>query len=681
MKISINWLKEYLDFDLPLSALVERMNMIGLVVEEWEEKEGDTILDIETYANRPDTLGHLGIARELAAALKLPLKAKEWVLTETNQPTSDLVSIQIKDEYLCRRYSGIVVRGLEVGPSPDWLRRRIEAMGLKSINNVVDVTNYVLFATAHPIHAFDLEKLSGSKIVIRRAEKGERLKTLEGEEVELATDMLVIADEKKPVALAGIIGGEESGVQSQTRDVFIESAYFNPISIRRTTKSLGIQTEASYRFERGADISYPPQAAIMAASLLCLLGGKATKGILDAYPEPEKNREIILRKNRIPEILGVEIEEEFVQDILTRLGFRIKSYYQGVWQVVIPFFRVDIEREIDLIEELARFFGYDRIPAVVPPLKIVDFPPHPHKKDVRKIREVLFHHGFNEVINWSFSDRETEMKFQPDLEAVEIRNPISSKAHVLRTSLFGGLLENARWNQNRGVEGIHLFEIGNVYYWKEKTHVEKPHLALLSTGPLEPPHWQLGQVETDFFHLKGVCEALLSQLRYEPFSFEEEECPFLENGYSLAIIYRGEKVGRLGDLKRSLLDFYSLKPPVFGAELDLALLFKKQARPFRFVPVAKFPEVRRDISFLVSKEISYQRIEEEIKKLSLSILKDFLVIDLFSGRSLPPDKVSLTLRLFYRHPARTLLAEEVDRAEKKIISRLKSLFKIQLRGE
>ena len=421
MKISLNWLKDYIELDLSLPVLIEKLNMIGLLVEDWEEKGSDVILDIETYANRPDTLGHQGVARELAAALELGIKEQKWPLKEIEQKTSDLAGVRIWDVDLCPRYSGMVIKDIQVGPSPEWLRKRIEAVGIKPINNVVDVTNYVLFATAHPIHAFDLAKISGRKIIIRKATDAEVLRSLEGSDISLTPEMLVIADEKKPIALAGIIGGEECSVKESTRDVFIESACFDPVSIRKTSKKTGISTDASYRFERGADISFPPQAALMAASLLTQLGGKASKGIADVYPKPRREKTIVLRHHRISRLLGVEIDEEFAVRTLASLGFQAEVQQRGVWQVKIPQFRVDVEREADLIEEIARFYGYDKIPSSVPPLRVLELPVDQKRERINKFRLLLFHNGFDEVLNFSFSDPEKEARLQTGQEAIEIR--------------------------------------------------------------------------------------------------------------------------------------------------------------------------------------------------------------------------------------------------------------------
>ena len=679
MIISLNWLKDYIELDLSLPVLIEKLNMIGLMVEDWEEKGSDVILDIETYANRPDTLGHLGVARELAAALELGIKEQKWPLTEIEQKTSDLADVRIWDDELCPRYSGMVIKGIQVGPSPEWLRKRIEAVGLKPINNVVDVTNYVLFATAHPIHAFDLAKISGRKIIIRKATDAEVLRGLEDSDISLTPEMLVIADEKKPIALAGIIGGEESSVTESTQDVFIESACFDPVSIRKTSKKTGISTDASYRFERGADISFPPQAALMAASLLTQLGGKASKGIADVYPKPRKEKTVVLRHHRISDLLGLEIDEEFAVRTLASLGFQAEVQQRGVWQVKIPQFRVDVEREADLIEEIARFYGYDKIPASLPPLRVLELPVDQKRERINKFRQLLFHNGFDEVLNFSFSDPEKEARLQTGQKAIEIRNPVSSKASLLRTTLLGGLLENIVWNKNRGAEGIHLFEIGNVYFWQNETNREQLTLALATTGLVGPVQWHRKSEDTDFFRIKGALESLMTYSRYEPFSFKEEDHAFFEQEYSLAMIFKEETVGYCGLLKKNLLDSYSLKEPVWAAELNLALLFEKQPYSFEFTPVDRFPSITRDVSFISSRSVLYQDIKEVVEKLAIPYLMEFDPHDRFSGSSIPNGKISLSLRFVFRHPQRTLLAKEVDTLQEKIINALVTKFKFQLR--
>ena len=679
MRISLNWLQSFIDLKIPPFRLTEILDNIGLVVDDWEEIDGDVILEIETYANRPDTTGHLGIARELATALDLPFKKQTWPLTEVEKDNPGLFDIQISDEELCPRYCGIVVKGLEVGPSPDWLREKVEAMGLNSTNNVVDVTNYVLFATAQPIHAFDLAKLAGQRIVVRKAKKDESLVSLDGDTIKLSPENLVIADEKKPVALAGIIGGMEAAVSSETRDVLIESACFNPLSVRLTSKENGIKTDASYRFERGSDVSFPPRAALMAASLLTQLGGEVSGGIVDVYPKPRKNKSVVLRHHRITELLGVEIDADFVVKILTSLGFQVENQQQGIWQIKVPFFRVDVEREADLIEEIARFYGYDKIPSSVPPSTAFETIKNQKRKALNKLRQLLFHNGFDEVVNFGFSDPEKEAVFKTRKKGIEIRNPFSSKASLLRTTLIGGLVENIVWNKNRGLEGVHVFEIGNAYFWKDDKHREQLTLAMATTGSIDTNHLHEKNENTDFFLLKGACEVLMVHLRFEPFSFKVGSQSFFEQNNSLDMYFKGKKVGSLGLLKKEVLESYSLKDKVWAAELDLDALFEKQPRAFRYTPVAKYPRIIRDVTFIVDRDVIFQDVFDEVGKLKIPNLESFELYDRFEGAPVPKDKVSLSLRFVFRNPQRTLLAKEADKLQQKIISALCARFGFQLR--
>lgn len=685
MKISLDWLKEYLDGEFSAQSAVEALERVGLMVEGREEKDGDVVLEVETYSNRPDTLGHLGMARELAAALGLRLKKRDWPLSELTVETSELVDVQILDEDLCPRYCGIVVKGIKVAPSPLWLQNRLRSMGLNPINNVVDVGNYVLFSTSHPIHVFDLDKVSGARVIIRRVKKGERLLCLDGLDRSLSPDMLVIADEAKPIALAGVIGGQATAVNEETEDVFIESAYFNPVSIRLTRKAAGLQTDASYRFERGADISFCPQAALMAASLLTQFGGRSSREPADIFPLPPKKKEIILRHRRIHELLGVEVDEAFVQKILTDLELGVELQQPGVWRVRVPSWRVDLDREADLVEEVARFYGYEKVPSVIPPLQVVAPIPDKNREKLARVRPLLFHYGFNEVVNFSFSDADRERLLATGFEAVEIRNPISARASLLRTSLLGGLLETAAWNRNRGLEAIQIFETGNVYFRDERGCRERLTLGLLSSGLREEPHWRQTDREADkswdtiFFHLKGTCEALLAQLRYEPFSFEQADHPCFEPGYGVVLAYKEEKVGSLGLVAGRLRDAFDLKQPVCAAEIDLGLLFGKQPKPFVYEAVAKYPAIIRDVSLVVPGDVIFQDVCAAIAKVPLPILEEARLIDLYSGESIPKDKISLSFRFIYRHPQRTLLAEEVDRAEQQILTQLKRAFGAQIR--
>jgi len=679
MKISLDWVREFVALDVPRAELLERLTMIGLVADTVEERDGDAVLDLETYANRPDTLGHLGVAREIGVLYGLPLLEKDWPLTELSEATAEIADVQIVAESLCPRYCGLIVRGVKVGPSPDWLRRRIEAVGLRPINNVVDVSNYVLFATGQPIHTFDFGRIGGGSIVVRKAKRGETLVDLDGRTLELRPDMLVIADESRPVALAGVIGGQASGITEATRDVFIESANFDPVSIRMTAKALGLSTDASYRFERGADIGFAPKAAVMAASLLVGLGGQVSRGLIDRYPRPSKPEAVRLRLRRIPELLGVDIPESFVGDVLGRLGFRVDSSHKGSWRVEVPSFRVDVSREADLIEEIARFYGFDRIPSAFTPVDSFDLCIDRKRERLARIRETLLGQGFDEVVNWSFADPDRDRAGASGREPVTIQNPISNRASILRTTLLPGLVENAAWNLNRGLEGVHVFELGNVYSWTEGKTCEEVHLGLVSTGLLPGSSWASAAVETDFFVVKGALEALAEALRFEPVAFEPRDHPSFEAGRALALLYKGQEVGRLGALRADLAGAASIERTVYAAEINLAALFEKTPRPFEVVPVPKLPGVSRDLSFLVGRDVPYKRVSGVLEKLNQPLLEGFELRDRFAGAPLPTDKISLTIRFRFRHPQRTLVAEEVDRVEQEIVGQLRSALDVQLR--
>jgi phenylalanyl-tRNA synthetase beta chain len=679
MKISLDWIREYVAVDLPRQELVDRLTMAGWVPETVEEKDGDLILDLETYANRPDALGHLGVAREIGAMLGRPLLERDWPVAELEETTSEIADVQITAEALCPRYCGLVVRGVPVGPSPDWMRRRLEAMGLKPINAVVDVSNYVLFATAQPIHTFDFGRIGGGRIVVRKAKRGETLVDLDGRTLDLTADMLVIADESRPVALAGVIGGQASGITASTRDVFIESAHFDPVSIRKTAKKLGLSTDASYRFERGADIGFAPQAARMAASLLTQMGGRASRGIIDRYPRPLKPRTVRLRLRRVAALLGVDVPEAFVADLLARLGFRADTSHRSAWRVEVPTFRVDVSREADLVEEIARFYGYDRIPSVVTPVDSFDATVDRTRMRLGRLRRTLLGQGLDEVINWSFADPERETAAGSGRTPIPVQNPISNRASVMRTTLLPGLLENAAWNLNRGLEGVHVFETGRVYYWEEEKHREDLHLGLLATGLRPGAGWDTPAAETDFFVLKGALEALFEALRFEPVAFEEKDHGYFEPGRALAVLYKGQEVGRLGALRRDFAAISSVERTVYAAEVDLAALFEKTPRPFQYAPVPKLPGVTRDLSFLLDRGVAYGEVVRVLARLNQPLLEGFELRDRFSGPSVPADKVSLTVRFRYRHPQRTLVADEVDRVEQEIVGQLRSALNIQLR--
>jgi phenylalanyl-tRNA synthetase beta chain len=417
----------------------------------------------------------------------------------------------------------------------------------------------------------------------------------------------------------------------------------------------------------------------MAASLLTQMGGRASRGVIDRYPRPLKPRTVRLRLRRVAELLGVDVPEAFVADLLARLGFRADTSHRSAWRVEVPTFRVDVSREADLVEEIARFYGYDRIPSVVTPVDSFDATVDRKRMRLARLRRTLLGQGLDEVINWSFADPEREAAAGSGRTPIPIQNPISNRASVMRTTLLPGLLENAAWNLNRGLEGVHVFETGRVYYWEEEKHREDLHLGLLATGLRPGAGWDTPAAETDFFVLKGALEALFEALRFEPVAFEEKDHGYFEPGRALAVLYKGQEVGRLGALRRDFAAISSVERTVYAAEVDLAALFEKTPRPFQYAPVPKLPGVTRDLSFLLDRGVAYGEVARVLARLNPPLLEGFELRDRFSGPSVPADKVSLTVRFRYRHPQRTLVADEVDRVEQEIVGHLRSALNIQLR--
>jgi phenylalanyl-tRNA synthetase beta chain len=417
----------------------------------------------------------------------------------------------------------------------------------------------------------------------------------------------------------------------------------------------------------------------MVASILTQFGGKVTKGMIDVFPKARKNKQVVLRHHRMKELIGMDIDSDFIENTLRGLGFQVEEKQPKIWQVIVPHHRIDIEREADLVEEIARFNGYDKIPSLIPPLVEFESASDLNAVRIQEIRQLLFHQGFDEVVNFSFSDPEKEPVFGSSLTPIPIRNPISSKAAQLKTTLIGGLLENVAWNRNRGADSVHIFEIGKLFHIENDRHLEQQILAFATTGFLGHVHWNFQPKGTDFFHLKGTCESIFSLLGFFSNSFEAEDHPFFQRHHALVVYYKGEKIGALGLLRQDLLETFDIKDPVWAAELNLGLLFEKQHQPFTLSLISKYPSVVRDISFIGADNIPYKNITAVLKKMELPHLESFVLINRFAGKPIPSGNVSLTFRFVFRHPTRTLKADEVDNSLKMIEEILKVNFKFQLR--
>ena len=683
MKASLNWLKDYIKIEIEPSQLAERLSMIGLAVDAVERVGDDYIFEIDVTTNRPDCLNHIGIARELSALTGKELTLPSTSYREVGLPIEEDVSVEIAYPEGCFRYSARLVRGVKVGPSPSFIRERLQAVGLRPVNNVVDITNYVLLELGHPLHPFDLAKVKEGRIIVRRAKKKETIITLDGVERTLPEGTVVIADPEKAIAIGGIMGGANSEITEGTTDVLIESAYFDPILVRRATQRLGLSTEASYRFERGAD----PEITLKALDRVCALlekyaGGEVAPGFIDVYPQKAKEKETIIRLPRLNSFLGIEIPESFVVSVLERLGFKLQKKETGVYQVRIPSFRVDVFREVDLFEEVTRFYGYDRIPSRMPSFTGEEVTTNIKYERERLIRRLLLGAGYYEVMTYSFiaPDENRLFSFHPERE-LRIQNPISENMAVMRGSMLPGLLNNLRYNLARGKRNIRLFELGRVFFEKEKGELpeERETLGLAITGLTGEKFWKDKEREVDFFDIKGIVELIFNRLTFKDIHFIAKEIPFLHKGQSGVILFEGEEIGRTGLLKPEIAERYEIPPATFVAEFYLDTIYQLPPLEVRYKPLPKFPSVRRDISLIFSEGVSYEMIVSTISSLSIPILTQLRVIDLYRGKGIPEGAKSITLSLYYQHKERTLTEKEVEEANQRIISHLEKELGAKLR--
>ncbi len=564
MKVSYNWLKEFVEIPAAPRQVKTDLTMAGLNVESVTAVGNDWVLDVEVTTNRPDCLSHYGVAREVATIYRKTLKRLEVFVKESGARSADEISIQIADPDLCARYCGRVILNVQVKPSPEWLARRLEAVGQRPINNIADITNYVLMELGHPLHAFDLARLKERKIVVRRAQPGEVLRTLEGTIRTLTPENLVIADAQRPVALAGVMGGDDSQIFSTTRSVLLEGAWFDPVSIRRTAKAHGMHTEASHRFERGADIEMAPLAIDRAAVLIAdLAGGEILRDLVDVYPRPKLREDLVLRRSEIRRLLGAEIPWEEVERTLRSLGFMTERKGADGWRVTTPSFRLDVTREVDLIEEVARHFGYDRLPA-----RVRSAPPRLERDTTREkelaVTSLLCSLGYSETIQSSMVDPKENSRFT-DEPPVVLANPLSQDASVLRSSSGPSMVHALRWNLDRDQNDVRLFELGKIYTMGSNAiPQERRVLTLGLTGHRRPPSVHDGERALDFFDLKGDLEALLELFEVPDVEFEVTGCAHFEPGHSGRFTTQDETLVCFGRLSREIERDYKLRPAGLG---------------------------------------------------------------------------------------------------------------------
>lgn len=642
------------------------------------------VLDISITPNRGDCLSILGIARETAAAFNLPLHLPALPIIENPRLPQREVPVEIADPALCFLYAGRVISGLKTAPSPMRLRYRLIAAGMRPVSNIVDATNYVLLEVGQPLHAFDLDKLAGGRIIVRLAHKGEKLVTLDGQERKLEPHDLCICDEKGPVGLAGVMGGLNSEIDPDSSNVFLESAVFDPRSIRRTSRRLGMSSEASYRFERGIDQQRTVWALDRAASLIASLGGgNVLHGFSLAEPRPFKACHIPYRPEAGSKLLGVDIPANVQKDALVSLGCAVESGADGNWMVIQPSWRNDLERPADIVEEVGRSWGLDRIEPVLPPVRrsLKDFEEGQNLYAfITRIKAWGAGLGLQEVINYSFVGHADLDRLKLEKEnRVSIFNPLSEDQNALRSCLAPGLLQSCANNLAYGTQDVRIFEVATAFSasGKSESHVEeRPLLGLLLTGARHARRWPHRGEEMEYADLKGLCENLFNFLHLENTRYESiEDHPFLEPAVSITL--NGRAAGFLGRVREEMADAWQAARPVWLAELDLATLKElNQAAVVSFVPLPLYPAVRRDITVAAPPELSVQEILDAILTMKMPLLEDVALADVY----LPKDKPArnLTFRLTFRHGKRTLKDPEVDRDREKIAEMLRKKHAVEI---
>jgi phenylalanyl-tRNA synthetase beta chain len=684
MLISYEWLKDFLDLELSPAELRERLTMVSLAIDAVETHGADSVLDVEVPSNRPDCLSHIGIAREVSVIESKSLRSPKTYPLKPEGSSAKLTSVDIKDPDLCPRYAARIVRGVRIGPSPDWLAKRLETIGQRPINNVADITNYVLHELGQPLHAFDFAKLGGRRIVVRRAAPGEKLRTLDGVERTLTGDMLVIADAEKAVALAGIMGGEESEISAQTTDVLIESAYFDPNSVRQTARALGMDTEASRRFERGADCEGLLRAQQRCVELICeLAGGVATEDAIDVYPQTRRERVVDLRPERVTELTSLTVEPAEIVRILTGLGF---EQLDGRLSFKVPSWRIDVEQEEDLVEEVARHTGYDKIGSELPPSNSSG-EYQPTEMQQRSLRRALNAFGFDEAINFSFIQQDARFELIPSFagpenDQAQLANPIIEDAAWMRSTLLPGLLDSVRHNLNHGIRDIRLFEIGRIFSILKagELPLETLALGLVATGGALEGGRAQAERELDFFDLKGALEAAVDWMNLSPLTFAQTSARHLRAGQS-AVIKSGDGtvIGTIGRLAESVAASYKFRQPIYVLELDLSTLLSGPAKLIQYSPLPRYPSVTRDISLLVDRKVALDEIFAAVNDQQVGDCRSVKLVGTFEGGSIPPTKRSVTLRLEYRSDERTLRDEEVEEYHSRLTSQLLDTFGAQQR--
>lgn len=667
MRIPLEWLKEFVAFTISPEALCNSLTMAGFEVEAMEKTGEDIVIEVNVTPNRPDCLSIHGIAREVSALLNLPLKFPAHKVKEETGECA--VSVEITDEALCCRYTGRVIKDVAIGGSPEWMKKRLEQCGQRPINNVVDITNYVLLELGHPLHAFDMDELYGKKIKVQRAghesKTAVKITTLDGIKRKLHGDSLVIRDADKPVAVAGIMGGIDAEVNENTRNIFLESAYFLPASIRKTAKLLGLKTESSYRFERGTDIELLEKALDRAAFLIADIAGGKVSGKTDIYPAPFRPLSITVRSQRVNKILGTSITEAEMLLLLQRLNLPAERR-ADFFIVTPPSYRTDLQDEIDVIEELARLYGYEKIPVTIPKTGLSREVKDKKYGYVFAIKESLRNSGFTEAINYSFMNNAVCDIFNISSEdsrsrALVLRNPINNEEAQLRTFIVPSLLQNLSYNLAMGNRDIRLFETSRVFINNNDTLPdEEHHIGAVYYREKAPSIWK--EEIPDFYMVKGAVEALMDELRIHDYRFEVSAEPFLHPGQASNILVAGERLGFFGVLHPDISERLALKikKEILVMEMNIDRLIALIPPTVNYASLLKYPHIDRDIALLVDEALPAVAILDHAKAYASELIEEVFLFDFYKGKNIPEGKKSLAFTIRYRSQSRTLTDTEIE---------------------
>jgi phenylalanyl-tRNA synthetase beta chain len=678
MKVPLSWIREFVDVTASAEDIGTLMSVRGLPLEGLEPHGDDVVMDFEVTANRPDCLSVIGIAREIATAYQLELSGPANHLRQgyggqeaghhKDVDVRGSASVTIEAPDLCGRYVAAIA-DVTVGPSPKWMQDRLTMCGVRPISNIVDITNYVMLETGQPMHAFDLAKMRQGKIIARRARAGETMTTLDGKKRTLTPDMLVIADAECAEDIGGVMGGASSEITSSTKRIVFEAAYFTPAQIRSTSRTLGLKTEASSRFERGADRTAPPRAMKRAIELLEQIGGGKPDGhITDVYPSPYQPKTLRLDRARIGGLLGMSVPDEAVMRILKSLGFDAHSSGDG-WDVIPPPWRVDMHREVDLIEEVGRHYGFEHLPTTFPGVEQAPPPSDPRIARDRRVRTALLGMGFSEAITFAFMEAAAAEPYLDGQPAVALANPLSEKFAVMRPSLLPGLVDVLSHNRRHGRPDVRIFEIGTRFAPAGETRGAA--FAWMGLGTLD--HWSGARRPVDFSDIKGVVEQLAA-LAAVPVTFTEAERTYLVPGRAANILVNGNAIGVLGQLSPDVGEARDLPSAneVYVAELNLdAVTAASPIETRRATALPRYPFVVRDVSILVANTLSAETVRGTIRSAAPNTLVQVREFDRYEGKGIPDGKVSLSFRLTFQSPERTLTDEEVNEAMTAIVVALK----------